>query len=124
MAHKIKAINKQLNQIATDMKMLQFQSTGETSRRYDDQTAEKRKRLTASFFGDDSKIVGREHDKSEIVKLLTSSVSSSSIHSNQQEKVSVISIVGMGGLGKTTLAQSIYKLVEKHFLYRIWVCVC
>ncbi|XP_026408396.1 putative disease resistance protein RGA1 isoform X3 [Papaver somniferum] len=70
-----------------------FQSTSDTSR-YDAQIAEKRKRLTASFFGDDSNIVGRGHDKSELIKLLTSS---SSVYFNQQEKVSVISTVGMGG---------------------------
>ncbi|XP_026410255.1 putative disease resistance protein RGA4 [Papaver somniferum] len=117
MAHKIKAINKQLNQIAIDMKKFGFESISSTSR-YDDQTAEKRQRETRSFFGD-LEIVGREHDNSEIVRLLTSS----SLSPDQQEKVSVISIVGMGGLGKTTLAQSIYKSVEKHFIKRLWVCV-
>lgn len=123
MAHKIKAINKQFHQIASDMKRFSFDSTSYGTSRYDDQTIERRKRLTASFFGDDLKFVGREHDKSEIIKMLTTSISSSSVNSNQQENVSVMSIVGMGGLGKTTLAQSIYKSVGEHFKTTIWVCV-
>ncbi|XP_026438531.1 disease resistance protein RGA2-like [Papaver somniferum] len=75
----------------------------------------------------------RDADKSEIVKLLTtmsmsspsSLPSNSSVNSNIHENVSVISIVGMGGLGKTSLAQSIYndKSVEKYFEKKMWVCI-
>ncbi|XP_026377552.1 putative disease resistance protein RGA3 [Papaver somniferum] len=116
MAHKIKDVNKRFNQISSDMKKSGFESTS----LYDDQTAEIRNnRLTASFFGEDLKVVGRENDKSEIIKLLNSSA----VNSNQEEKVSVISLVGMGGLGKTTLAQSVYSSVENHFRKRLWVCV-
>ncbi|XP_026385235.1 disease resistance protein RGA2-like [Papaver somniferum] len=119
------------NQIATAMERFQFQTT--SSGGYDEQH---RKRLTTSFFGDASKFVGRKKDKLKIVKLLTtmsvfsssslpSTTSSSSVNSNQLENVSVISIVGMGGLGKTSLAQSIYddKSVERYFEKKMWVCI-
>ena len=54
----------------------------------------------------DSEVVGREFDVIKIVKLL---ISSSNEHS-----ISVLPIVGMAGLGKTTLA----KLVYNHELIR------
>ncbi|XP_030937671.1 putative disease resistance protein RGA3 [Quercus lobata] len=65
---------------------------------------------------DDSEIVGRGNHVSEIVDLLLRATN---------EQLSVIPIVGMAGLGKTTLAKLVYnhELVERHFDMTIWVCV-
>ena len=65
---------------------------------------------------DNSEIVGREDQVLEIVDLLLSAT-------NQQ--LSVIPIVGMAGLGKTTLAKLVYnhESVKKHFEKTIWVCI-
>nr|POE86894.1 putative disease resistance protein rga3 [Quercus suber] len=72
-------------------------------------------RETDSFL-DHSEVVGRKTEVSKIVSLLTSAT-------NQQ--LSVIPIVGMAGLGKTTFAKLVYnhKLVKKNFDKTIWVCV-
>ncbi|XP_075661653.1 putative disease resistance protein RGA3 [Castanea sativa] len=65
---------------------------------------------------DHSEVEGRKDLVLEIVELLLNA-------SNQ--RLSVIPIVGMAGLGKTTLAKLVYnhELVKKHFDKTIWVCV-
>ncbi|WRX21620.1 NB-ARC - like 10 [Theobroma cacao] len=71
---------------------------------------------TVSFL-DDSKIVGRKDDVSKVVDLL--------INPSDGQIISVIPIVGMAGLGKTTLAKLVYNdvEVERHFDVKFWVCV-
>eukprot|EP00261_Vitis_vinifera_P035193 XP_019076436.1 PREDICTED: putative disease resistance RPP13-like protein 1 [Vitis vinifera] len=76
-------------------------------------------RLPTTSLVDESRIHGRDADKEKIIELMLSD------ETTQLDKVSVISIVGMGGIGKTTLAQIIYKdgRVENRFEKRVWVCV-
>ncbi|XP_076914837.1 putative disease resistance RPP13-like protein 1 [Bidens hawaiensis] len=67
---------------------------------------------------DDSKIIGRKGDKGALLdKLLDNGSCIAS--------VSVVSIVGVSGIGKTTLAQVLYneKEVKSHFELLSWVCV-
>ncbi|KAG1354946.1 Disease resistance protein RGA3 [Cocos nucifera] len=63
--------------------------------------------------------LGREHDKQRIVERLISS------DGVVEAGISVLPVLGMGGLGKTTLAQLVYndEIVEKHFELRLWVHV-
>ncbi|KAG8373740.1 hypothetical protein BUALT_Bualt11G0056400 [Buddleja alternifolia] len=63
-------------------------------------------------------IYGRKEEKEMIIGELLDS-------RREQDNLSVYVIWGMGGLGKTTLAQLVYNdaRTENHFELRIWVCV-
>ncbi|KAJ6745337.1 DISEASE RESISTANCE PROTEIN RP [Salix koriyanagi] len=63
-------------------------------------------------------IIGREDEKKKVMSFL--------LNSNYEiESVSVISVIGMGGLGKTTFSQSIFndEQVNLHFALKLWVSV-
>jgi len=64
------------------------------------------------------KVYGREKDKKKIVEYLLQ-------HASDSEELSVYSIVGHGGYGKTALAQLVFndESVNTHFDLKIWVCV-
>jgi len=71
-------------------------------------------RVTSSYVNE-SKIYGRDKEKEDLIhSLLTTS-----------NDLSVYAICGMGGIGKTTLAQLINNddRVKRRFDLRIWVCV-
>ncbi|GKV37333.1 hypothetical protein SLEP1_g45372 [Rubroshorea leprosula] len=108
-ARNIKEINERLDEIAKDR--VRYQLTDTPSR------LPKRKESTS--FGDGSNIVGRDEVKKEIIDHLLCETS------NEGETCQTISIVGMGGIGKTALAKLIYndEEVKQHFTSRIWACV-
>ncbi|XP_021800327.1 disease resistance protein RGA2-like [Prunus avium] len=71
-----------------------------------------------------SKVIGRESEKEKIVNLLMQQGDDDQ-SGKSTNKVSVIPIVGIGGLGKTTLAKWVYddKRVVGHFELRMWASV-
>ncbi|XXG52668.1 hypothetical protein AAC387_Pa03g0932 [Persea americana] len=78
----------------------------------------KKQRETHSFVHK-SLVFERDEEKEEIVNWLLSN------QAGDHENVSVISIVGIGGIGKTTLAKLVFnhELVQNHFEPRMWICV-
>ncbi|KAL2348838.1 hypothetical protein Fmac_002838 [Flemingia macrophylla] len=63
-------------------------------------------------------IYGRDQDREQIVEFLLG-------HAGNSEELFIYPIVGMGGLGKTTLAKLVFndKRVSEHFGLTIWVSV-
>uniref|UniRef100_A0A2N9G181 NB-ARC domain-containing protein n=1 Tax=Fagus sylvatica TaxID=28930 RepID=A0A2N9G181_FAGSY len=106
MSQKINGIRERLEEIAKHRAQFLLVE------RLDDKRIVQRE-MTHSFVCD-SDVIGRDEDKEKIIDLL--------MHPNEDGTVPVISIVGIGGLGKTTLAQWLYndERVAKKFDSRIW----
>ncbi|VAI51787.1 unnamed protein product [Triticum turgidum subsp. durum] len=69
-----------------------------------------------AIFQHASELVGIDEPKAEIIKLLTQGAST-------QEKMNLVSIIGSGGMGKTTLANQVYQDLKGKFQCRAFLSV-
>ncbi|KAK9016445.1 hypothetical protein V6N11_078944 [Hibiscus sabdariffa] len=113
MGRKIKDIKTRLSSIQNETKMFNLV---ERDHSVETPFMAKRRQQTHSFVRKDE-IIGREDDKKALLKLL--------LEFESEENVYIIPIVGIGGLGKTALAQLVYndEMVKDQFESRMWVCV-
>ncbi|KAK8589596.1 hypothetical protein V6N12_023990 [Hibiscus sabdariffa] len=107
-ATKIKGINEQLDQIVNDQVRFELIKKKENK--------EHKRRLETTSFVDVSELIGRDAVKEDIIRILLCNESS--------RNTPTISIVGMGGTGKSALAQLVYNdsRIQAHFSKIIWIC--
>jgi len=109
---KIEALNKEINKIYDNIEKYGIERAGASVDAEAEKALHKRRRHV-----EEDDVVGFLHDSDTLVNQLT--------HETKNSKLDVISIIGMGGLGKTTLARKIYNndCVRRHFHCHAWVYV-
>ncbi|PPS09172.1 hypothetical protein GOBAR_AA11474 [Gossypium barbadense] len=112
MMNKIKAISSRLDDLITRKNELQLREldVGRPKRVIE--------RPPTSSLVNEALVYGREYDKNVVIDLLL-------MDGDTDVQVSVVPIVGIGGIGKTTLAQLVYNdnKVQDLFDVKAWVCV-
>ncbi|XP_031395507.1 disease resistance protein RGA2-like isoform X2 [Punica granatum] len=109
--HKIKEIRMRLNEITAEKDAFNLNQQTNFSSGSRSIWRETHSRVNVS------EIIGRDRDRDVIVKRL--------LCPDEDKNPYIVSIVGIGGIGKTALAKLVYNddRVKLHFDSKIWVCV-
>ncbi|PHU21216.1 hypothetical protein BC332_06323 [Capsicum chinense] len=116
-SHRLKSIRRDLKLIANDKASLNLVERRQQPLLPEPYSVQLNLDRETYSFVPEGEVIGRSDDKKKIVDFL--------LDSKVEENVVVISIVGLGGLGKTTLAQCVYndEMIKKNFDKALWVCV-
>ncbi|XP_047339483.1 putative disease resistance protein RGA3 [Impatiens glandulifera] len=115
---KIKEVQKKLDQISSERQKLHLRESIHDSK-IDKFTSSWRETMSLPS---STKVYGRDKEKKQIIDILLNKTSSSI---NVAKGLSVLPLVGIGGLGKTTFSQMVFndEEIANHFDTKIWVCV-
>ncbi|WCJ30239.1 NB-ARC domain-containing disease resistance protein [Euphorbia peplus] len=110
MGSKMKRISTRLKEISDEKNDLELRENLEC------RSSKVRSKLQSTCLVDEARVFGREMDKESVLELCMR---------DYDRKIGVIAIIGMAGVGKTTLAQLVYNdhTVEDCFDLKVWACV-
>ncbi|KAL0793743.1 hypothetical protein Bca101_065120 [Brassica carinata] len=114
LAFDMKAISKRISKVIRDMQSLGVQQVT-ASDGYPQSLQERQREMRETFSNDNENVLVGLDQK---VKSLASYVV-------EEDSSQVVSITGMGGIGKTTLARQVFnhETVKSHFAGLAWVCL-
>ncbi|MBA0678004.1 hypothetical protein Goari_019371 [Gossypium aridum] len=109
MAHKIKQLNQNFHEITVLRNSLHVVD------KHDGRSHDLRRDRETIFFVLTSEVISRDEEKKRIVKMLTQD-------DPAEEDISILSIVGIRGLGKTALTKLVFNdaAVDAHFELKQW----
>ncbi|CAL9238209.1 unnamed protein product [Arabidopsis halleri] len=114
LAFDMRAISERISKVIRDMQSLGVQQVIVNER--DTKSLQERQREMRQTFSSDDEdhLVGLEKSVEQLIGYLV-----------EEDSSQVVSITGMGGIGKTTLARQVFnhETVKSHFARLAWVCV-